>query len=773
MVEISKLTEGKTLHHNLQKVSKFVTREYGTPAVLLNRDGRHYLAVAMQPAKQSLPSDLDVPILQGLSAHLRVVSNPVQIRSLANLRSEDEQRIASAFLSFALSSHLYNCRTLWRGASSSIYYTKRPLEHNRRPIVALYPGFSFRVFPVPGSGLCIGVDVVHVYTDARTLAERMAEGDSWRSFIGRHFVYEFGPQWYFIQLRAVSDHAVSEARFEYPKGSGQHIDVYTYTLDRWRGEETPRLRSLRRTDKALVYNYPNDSGEFQGAVTLARLRYQTEDQEIGRLHNRTILDPDRRLERIQGTIADHFDSKAVLNGIPIQVNSEPLSVPKRVFPIPSQLFGNDRVLPSPGPTAQAIREMWRTRADWLRDKEVGFLTRDGITSQFILFPMSVASNEPLMERIEKDLTRAVTEISPVSCHQTSVVWDDRDVQNIPQLKRALVVPQQHMAQSGVACAIVVLPSRWSGKKVGKLRRHIKKLLYPVVRTKCVQVDQILEYVQPGDDGYQVIDGRDRDYDNYLFNTALDVLVTSGFWPWALAEPLHYDLHVGVDVLNNTAGFTFIGANGAICRFQSSTSEQKEKLSASQMAEQLTENLSTLIPRIREKTGALPRHLIIDRDGRFYDSEGDGVNTAVAELQSKGLLTATAKIGVVELHKSQAERLRMMSIFNGQAVNPKVGSYHIFDSRTGALCTTGFPGLPHGTAEVLVVKIVDGDLDIEKSLSDLYWLSVLSWTKPNGIQGDPIVIKLADDWLEPIGAKTSESDEIAESSADDEEESTAA
>jgi hypothetical protein len=378
--------------------------------------------------------------------------------------------------------------------------------------------------------------------------------------------------------------------------------------------------------------------------------------------------------------------------------------------------------------------------------------------------LSLAEDEALMDRIQGDLVAVVNEISPVPYHPQPIIWDDQGVRTISQFKRALAEPQQLMESSGVGCALVILPPGLGRKRSSRLRLHIKKMLYPQTRTKCVQAETLLRCLEPNRDEYRVADRR---YWSYLRNTALDLLVTSGFWLWTLAEPLYYDLYVGVDVLNNTAGFTFVGAGGAICRFSPSTSEHKEKLSAKQMAHELLENLRELIPRIREKTGALPRNLIVHRDGRFYDTEKKGLDYAVRQLCTENLLPTEVQTGVVEIHKSHAERLRMFArLPNHRIGNPWVGSYYIFDERWGILCTTGYPGIRQGTAVPLVLEIVEGDLDIEKVLRDVYWLSVLAWTNPEGVQSTPVTIKLADDWLEPVAAEVSESEGLFEPLGDE-------
>lgn len=763
MAEVNKLPEGKTFHENLHKVKNFVNREYGTPVAIIRRGESRFLAVAAETKKKPLPTEIDVPILQGLAAQVRLLPDSLQTLNLANLNTREESSIATTFLGFELRGYLRNNRALWQGASAFLYYTKRPLDvirqNGRTPHVTIYPGFSYRILNIPGTGLCLAVDIIHVYTDTRTLAQRLETGDDWRELIGRHFVYEFGPQWYFAQFQEVAKHSIKEACFPHPQ-TGNNTNVFDYTLEKWPNSQLPRLRGLKPSDQTFVYNYPGQSSQFQGAITLARLRYQTD--EVGGLHRMAILDPAPRLESIRSVIAAHFDRKTSLGNTSIQFSHEPLAVPKKVFHIPAQLFGNNRKLPSPGnrPREADINQMRQKRAIWLRDEKIGSLTRTGISNQFLLTPLSLANDEALLDRTREDLTEAINQVMPMPYRPTPVIWDDREARTIPQIKKALAEPIRQMEQAGIACALVILPEKWSQAQTGKYRRHIKKLLYQRgIRTKCVQAKKLLSHLEPGDNGYQVIKGKARKYASYLFNTAMDILVTSGFWPWALAEPLNYDLYVGVDVLNNTAGFTFLAANGTICRFQPSTSEQEEKLSAEQMAEILLKNLREIIPRILRQTGKLPCHLVLGRDGRSYDTEIEGLHYTIKKLQEESLLPSGVQVSVVEIHKSNAARLRMFAkLQGGSIVNPMVGSYYAFDD-WGVLCTTGYPGLPGGTADPIVVEVVDGDLDIEKVLRDIYWLSILAWTKPDGMQSNPIIIKLADDWLESIAAETSKDEEL--------------
>jgi hypothetical protein len=114
-------------------------------------------------------------------------------------------------------------------------------------------------------------------------------------------------------------------------------------------------------------------------------------------------------------------------------------------------------------------------------------------------------------------------------------------------------------------------------------------------------------------------------------------------------------------------------------------------------------------------------------------------------------------GVIEIQKTNAQRWRLLAHNKNRFDNPIVGSYCVFTSQRGIICTTGSPARVPGTAKPLLANIAEGNLDMEKSLRDIYWLSTLAWSKPDGVQSLPITIKLADAWLEPIAAATDENE----------------
>jgi hypothetical protein len=60
-----------------------------------------------------------------------------------------------------------------------------------------------------------------------------------------------------------------------------------------------------------------------------------------------------------------------------------------------------------------------------------------------------------------------------------------------------------------------------------------------------------------------------------------------------------------------------------------------------------------------------------------------------------------------------------------------------------ICSTGAPLLRTGTANPLHVEMVAGNADFEHCLEDLYWLSALTWTQPDGCTRNPITVTLND------------------------------
>lgn len=145
-----------------------------------------------------------------------------------------------------------------------------------------------------------------------------------------------------------------------------------------------------------------------------------------------------------------------------------------------------------------------------------------------------------------------------------------------------------------------------------------------------------------------------------------------------------------------------------------------------------------------------KNIVIHRDGRVFSTEIAGAISAIEELKEQGKLQNDANLTILEIPKSSPAPLRLfdVSIIDNQRQvnNPQIGSYHIVDDKNAYLCTTGRAFPRAGTVNPLHVKKAYGNLDIETCLEDIFYLSSLTWTRPEDCSRYPITMKLNDRYL---------------------------
>jgi argonaute-like protein implicated in RNA metabolism and viral defense len=217
-----------------------------------------------------------------------------------------------------------------------------------------------------------------------------------------------------------------------------------------------------------------------------------------------------------------------------------------------------------------------------------------------------------------------------------------------------------------------------------------------------------------------------------------VLLTNQRWPFVLETPLHAAVTIGLDIKHNAAGFLVVADHGKGIRFELRTSQQRERLLAGQVAKYLSQILRPLSAK-----GPVDS-IVLHRDGRVFASEVAGFRAALASLKRDGVVTKDCRTAILEVSKSGPVPLRAYHVpaSAGSVSNPEIGSV-IWGEREAYICTTGWPLLQLGTANPLHVRIAEGDLPLEDCLQDLYSLSALTWTKPDGCTRNPITVSLND------------------------------
>jgi hypothetical protein len=425
-----------------------------------------------------------------------------------------------------------------------------------------------------------------------------------------------------------------------------------------------------------------------------------------------------------------------------------------MFLIPDYRFGNDTILSvrgTPGAQPVSLDALGRTRAALLRDKSVGFYSTDPLERQYLFLPQSVFDSWG--NQYVKDLRRSVDEMFPQEHPYAPIVvtYNDRKPRTFVEQGNAIL----DAAKAGCpkpGYGVVMVHHTGSG-----IRQHdqlaamvIRKLReldvwvavnHSAMGQECYQ----LAHGQGGTPHYQIRQDKRARFTGYLRGVALNkVLLTNERWPFVLETPLHADVIVGIDVKHNTAGFTVIGHQGRSVRTKCHVSSQRERLLPEQVRRYLVEIISE-----EARSHAEPiRHIVIHRDGRMYAPECEGARKALAALKATATVAADATLTILEISKTSPAPLRLFDVSEGgnarpHVENPQVGMYDRTPSNDGYLCATGRAFSRAGTVQPLHVRYIEGSMTFEKCLEDLYFLTALTWTRPEDCTRYPISMKLTD------------------------------
>lgn len=742
LLEIRGITPGDHYDKCLNQLQKRVTYELKRPVALVRRGDLHCLAI---------PSDADLPRLeqQVMPFVAQLVPDTLTHRLALDNLSPDEAAIGTTFLTYALRTPLMRDHELWGGVNR--YFQKAAVTRNDLGAeVDIYAGFVWNLFIGDGRRIFLTVDLTTRYVDRRWLTERLGSMNI-VELRGRHCLYHFGHEWYIVQFGGLTGQTVAAQRFV-PEGSTEAVDVLTYTQERWRANRPPWVQNLDPTGPAMMYRYPGNRKERHGALGLGKLTFKTDDPRVRHLHRRSIVPPETRFQRVNNIVRAHFQT-AELEGTPIRVAPEPLEIPRRVFHVPSLQFGQDRVLaiaPSAADDNRGVvplKDLGRHRLRLLLDRDAGPLSREPFDAQYVLLPRRMPRG--VNEDFVRQFRQTMQQISGRPEYAAKMILYEDGGATLAQQVRAI---EQSLTDQQVArgYALLVLPERAQPD----LHNVIKRKLWPDLQFQCARAEKVRGYysLSEGEAQTRILPGKDRELANYVRNCALAMMVVNRRWGWALADALEHDLHIGIDVLNGMAGLTFIYGAGRHIVFRDFPSRQKERLSAALIRDAIVTSLQGDL----EELGLRPRSIVVHRDGRSFASERQGLQAAVRQLKTSGVLPHDTSVGIVDVRKTNTNHFRLVEgVAPEVAMNPEIGSYHLLDSRTGVVCTTGWPFSLSGTVNPLVASVVEGPLVIERVLKDIFALSQLVFTAPDKCMRLPLTIKLTDDFLEPIAAEADE------------------
>lgn len=726
------------MYQNQQTIIKKLSYLLQSPVTIIDQNGTPYLVVSLD-SKEPPPS---LPLVRTVVVFERCQ----EILTLDyTLRHPENDKICIRFLDFTIQGSLYCNLDLWQpGAGRPFFYKSANSYVNN---LAHYEGFSARTVVTPDGGLGICVEVTSKTIGKEPLPAYLTQ-DEFASWKNRYFVYHYGHLWYEIQLNALSDLTAEE--YIIP---GSNMSVLKWAIKESRKPITSELAQVPYDSAVAIYL--NNRGDTRSALTaLCYPVYRTYDGAAAVFHNQSILAPHIRRERIHN-FAQKFLGRLKLGTREVQVSLQSLDTKPQIFNVPDLKFGNNKVLSvtgTPGAQHVSLDRLGATRMSLLKDRNAGVFSQTPFDRQYLILPESV--EDSYGPRFMEDLKLAVNELFPHPYKPVLVTYNDRVSKTFIKQGNAILDAVRSVCKDPGYAVVMIHPTgnhdilaedQLEAMVIRKLREELDIAAAVIHTTTAQESYQLIN--QNEQPNYEPRPEKFGKLKGYLRMVALNkILLTNQRWPFVLNTPLNADLTIGFDVKQNTTGLVVISKNGANIRTLFKTSKQKEKLNKEQFKAYLVEILRQEI-RMREEP---IRNIVLQRDGRLFDTELKGANEAVEHLKREHTLDSQANLTIIEIPKTSPVPLRLFDTINNNGrlwvENPQIGTYFLVSQTEGYLCTTGRAFSRKGTVHPLHVKLVQGGLSLENCLMDIFYLACLTWMRPDDCSRYPITVKLNDRFL---------------------------
>ncbi len=726
---------------NVQRLIRRLSFQMKAPVTTYDRDGETFLVI---PTGFGDPPDH--VMLVGVVAALKETRDAIDLDFTVARPELDTVRLR--FLQFIFQGMLWKNSRLWLPGAGKPFFFKKPAKQLDK--TDLYEGFAVRAALHPEGGFGLVVDLRHKLVLRLPLPVRAKRGQI-NALKGRSCVYKMGHNWFEVTLDGLADLSVGEPSIQ-SEGKAVSLIDYLHTKSR---KPVPASIANLSPDGAAIYYRTNGPEQRSAPAALCHLIEDTHSREGARHQRETVIDPSDRHRRINRLVR-MFLKQVQVGDVVLSVSDRAGRTRTKPFSPPNLLFGNDKTLSldrSERDAGSALKNYGRRRLTLLKDEKAGFFEQSPLDRQYLVLPKSVESSYG--SQFLKYLKGQVDNLYPKGggYDPEVIVYDDlnikrdfvgqsraiREVVGSTQVKPGYALVMVHRydrrprsADQLAAWAVKEFPQRFDLKAAVIHTDMAKKAYGSMTRGNSTR--------------YVVKSAERGRLSGYLRNVAINkILLTNGKWPFILETSLYADVVIGIDVKNNTAAFTLIANGGKIVRFSTSSSRQKEQLLKNQVAR----FVSDLVRKEVSYFTQCPKQIVIHRDGRAWPAEIEGLKEACERLAVEGHLGQDWQLTVVEIAKSAPAPLRLFDVKpsrNGQGLhveNPMVGNWVPTAPNEGYVCTTGRPFQIPGTSNPLHIRRAAGEMPIEHCLSDVFSLSCLTWTRPEGAMRLPISTKLCD------------------------------
>ena len=724
---------------NVQIFVRDLSRRLKSPVTVTEDEGQLFLIVSVDSDDPPSPFQIS-----NTTAYFEPTPN---ITTLDYMNpTQDTEQICLRFLQFMVNGLFHHDRRYWQPSSGHPQFEREPIL--TREGIDVYRGYSLRVAYSETSGFGVCVDVTHKYVSHNPLPSELTQS-TFADFRGARCVYHYGLAWYEIRPTICPDLTVSEQLLKLD--NRQAISLFDFIMSN-APKPFPKDVALLSPDSPVV-GYLTSNGETKhAAAALCYPMLGTADSRVRRIHRDTILLPQKRRSLIKAFVGDSLAGMDSAN-LKVRVSSDAVTVPKRVFLPPDVEFGHGVVLSvrgTPDSTSVSLENLGKERLRALRDPEVGPYSRKPMDRQYFVVPRSVA--ESYGPAFISDLNAEVNALydQEVPYSPTIIEYDDRVEKTfVAQASAILGAVEAAGLEPGYGIVMIHEVGRGRGEHdqlaamlMTKLREQ--ELFVSIIHTRVPGESYRLNQQSNNEPAYASIPQKRSRLNGYLRNVAINkVLLTNERWPFVLATPLNSDLTIALDVQNNTACFTLLGKSGPSIRTEISYYRDKEKLAQAHVRK-------VLLDILRQETSLgidEVENIMLLRDGQWFKSEINGVKDAIATLHNEGLMKGTS-VSFVEIPKTSAVSFRLFEVEAGhgggdRVENPGLGQYHILNSKSGYICSTGREYLHQGTAQPLNVRYVEGTMPFDRVLEDIYAQTCLALTRPEGCSRLPFSLRLTD------------------------------
>lgn len=630
------------------------------------------------------------------------------------------------------------------------FVRRRPLESNSNDPIQILPAFYFGFTPGINGGFELSINPSVCYAERKSTYKKYGQSIP-ANIKGKRFLYKNGLDFYPIDAVGIGKTAAQE-KIDDPNGGGI-ISIQQHLKNRWGKFGLKYIDELDERALTVAYKTQGQKSRWAHSQLLFELVGVDGNDEGDEVpHNEAIMNPHRR-GSITEQIINDLSPFLKLFGLKLQPSRQmrKLNGEVRLFNPPKIRVGGDEVL------STDLEKMGIDRFEAL--KHLGPADSSEFASEQ-MFVFGDSMPEGVRTDFKKRFLQTVKDLYGKTPNLQNIRFDDYRSEMRHQFN-AIETAIGHRC----GYSLMVLPKERKTGQEKKLHNALKRSLWERVHTQCASIESIMSFyqVKRGNFGEEwTVKGHKKGlYQSYLRYLALGYLEVNRKWLWKLAPgSLRNEVHVGIDVYQDLAVFTFIYGDADLITFRLYRSKRGERLSADLVREALVENLQADLDAL----GIKPSKIVFHRDGKVFRTEIKGIRTALKEL--KNSFSDDLKYAIVEIHKTSSSHSRLYRRESHKFENPEMGIFARFNDYEGILTTTGAPLLKRGTAQPLGIEVIEGNIDIDDIAHDIYALSHLSFASPGSAMSLPFTIALADRILRESspGSETN----LWEEEADDDE-----